>query len=304
MLPEDNRDLSGLRLFVQIAESGSLSKAAQELETSQPVISRRLAAVEKAWGGRLLHRTGRGVTLTEAGERALPKIQELLEAADMLADQIAKTKNLLSGVVRIAALPSIAYLILPKLLRHIRENQLDIRIEIMEGPNSQIERWHAEGRTDLSILYRYGSLRHNEVALATARACLVGCADDPLLDAKSIAFKQLHGLRLAMPPRPSMTRNTLDLASRRLGIDINVVIEPSSLTLLMLVAQQAGHYTILPRFAVVEQIESGRLKAAQISNPEVVTTIACTQPLGRSPSAATLEIFAFIRGAISEGIPG
>jgi LysR family nitrogen assimilation transcriptional regulator len=65
-------DLAGLRLFVQVAEAGSLSRAATGLETTQPAISRRIAAFEQAWGGRLFHRTGRGVMLTDLGERVLP----------------------------------------------------------------------------------------------------------------------------------------------------------------------------------------------------------------------------------------
>jgi hypothetical protein len=52
MSTDNARDLVGLRLFVRVAESGSFSKAAQALDTTQPMISRRIAAVEKAWGGR------------------------------------------------------------------------------------------------------------------------------------------------------------------------------------------------------------------------------------------------------------
>src|SRR5690242_261699 len=144
-MSEDNRDLAGLRLFVRIAESGSLSKTAQMLQTTQPVISRQIAAVESAWGGRFFHRTGRGVILTELGERALPRARELLEQADLLAAQIHGNVASPGGVVRIAALPSVASIIAPPLLENIRHRKSDVRVEIAEGDTGQIEEWHTAG---------------------------------------------------------------------------------------------------------------------------------------------------------------
>ncbi|WP_176598540.1 LysR family transcriptional regulator [Sphingobium sp. 15-1] len=302
-MTENNRDLAGLELFVRIAESGSLSRTAQMLQTTQPAISRRIAAVESAWGGQLFHRTGRGVVLTEMGERALPKARELLEQADLLAAQISRTKALPSGVVRIATLPSIAALIVPPLLDNIRERQSDVRVEIVEGDSGQIEEWHGEGRFDIAIFYRYGRPQQLETPLATAESCLIGRADDPLLDAETIAFRQLHGLPLALPPRPSATRNVLDLVSSRQEVDLNVVIEPTSSSLQTLVAEQKGHYTILPRFAVEQAVTEGRLKAVRIVDPPMVRIIVASQVLHRPLGAAAREIFAFIQAVLRKAIP-
>lgn len=300
---DDDRDLVGLRLFVRVAESGSLSRTAQLLQTTQPVISRRIAAVEKAWGGHLFYRTGRGVMLTEMGERALPKARELLEHADLLAAQISMTKTVPSGVVRIAVLPSLASLIVPALLENMRHRRSDARVEIVEGNSSQIEEWNTEGRFDLSIFYRYGRPQSLETPLTTVESCLVGRADDPLLDAHAIAFKQLDGLSVALPPRPSSTRNVLDVVCSRQGVDMKVIIEPSSFALQMLVAEEKGHYAIIPRFAVVQAIESGRLKAVPIVDPPLAQIIVASQAANRPFGAVAKEIFTFIQGVIRQAIP-
>lgn len=302
-MPDDNRDLEGLRLFVRVTETGSLSKAAQMLRTTQPVISRRMAAVEAAWGGQLFHRTGRGVMLTDMGERALPKARELLEQADLLAAQISRTKAMPSGVVRIASLPSVASLIVPPLLENIRRRQSDVRLEIAEGDSGQIEEWHAEGRFDLSIFNRYGRPQQLERPLASVDSCLVGRADDPLLDAPVITFKSLDGLSLALPPRPNSFRNILDLVCSRQGVNFNVVIEPTSLSLQTLVAEQKDYYTILPPFAVEQAIRSGRLKAVKIVDPELVRIIVVGPALNRPISAAAREMLAFIQTVMREAFP-
>lgn len=302
-MPDDTRDLEGLRLFVRVAETGSLSKTAQMLQSTQPVISRRIAAVEIAWGGQLFHRTGRGVILTELGERALPKARELLEQADLLAAQISNTRSAPSGVVRIATLPSVAPLILPPLLENIRRRSSDLCVEIVEGHTGQIEEWHAEGRFDLSIFYRYGRPQQLETPLAAVDSHLVGRADDPLLDAPQIAFKDLDGLPLALPPRPNSTRNILDLVSSRQGVNIRVVIEPTSVPLQTLVAEQKNHYTILPLFAVQQAVESGKLKAVKIVDPPLVRIIVISQTPNRPVNLATRETLTFIKSVMRQAIP-
>ncbi len=65
-------EFARLKLFIQVAEAGSLSKAAVLLDSVQSAISRQIAALERDCGRRLFDRTGRGVTLTDFGKRVFP----------------------------------------------------------------------------------------------------------------------------------------------------------------------------------------------------------------------------------------
>lgn len=78
--------LSAIRSFVEIADKGSLTRAAEALDLSRAMISRHLEALEQWLGARLLHRTTRRVSLSEAGLEALPRLRQMLElAADLQA---------------------------------------------------------------------------------------------------------------------------------------------------------------------------------------------------------------------------
>ena len=72
---------TAVRVFVEVADRGSLTQAADHLEMSAAMISRYLAAVEAWFGARLLHRTTRKVSLTDAGLAAIPSCRQLLEIA-------------------------------------------------------------------------------------------------------------------------------------------------------------------------------------------------------------------------------
>lgn len=78
--------LGAIRSFIEIADRGSLTSAAESLELSRAMISRHLEGLERWLGARLLHRTTRRVSLSEAGQEALPRLRQMLElAADVQA---------------------------------------------------------------------------------------------------------------------------------------------------------------------------------------------------------------------------
>lgn len=100
--------LSAIRSFIEIADQGSLTRAAETLDLSRAMISRHLEGLERWLGARLLHRTTRRVSLSEAGQEALPRLRQMLElAADLQAVAGARTTEP-TGRLRIATSLSFA----------------------------------------------------------------------------------------------------------------------------------------------------------------------------------------------------
>ena len=84
------------KLFLDANDLGSLSKVAHFYNTSQPQVSRQLQELEDFCGGRLFHRTGRGVTLTDLGSFLLPKIRHWIKLTEQLQNDIHhSSKNLI-----------------------------------------------------------------------------------------------------------------------------------------------------------------------------------------------------------------
>jgi DNA-binding transcriptional LysR family regulator len=100
--------LTSTRVFVAVAELGSLTAAADQLDMSTAMVSRHLAAAEDWLGVRLLHRTTRRISLTDAGQDALPGCRQMLELADEICLQASERGRVASGRVRITSSPSFA----------------------------------------------------------------------------------------------------------------------------------------------------------------------------------------------------
>ena len=93
--------LFALRVFAQVARTGSFSKAARELALSQPSVSRIVAGLEADVGIALMTRTTRGLRLTDAGSDYLARVEPILDALEE-ADHAARGTGELRGVLRVA----------------------------------------------------------------------------------------------------------------------------------------------------------------------------------------------------------
>src|SRR3546814_5453702 len=102
-------DLHKWRAFVAIAELGSITRAALHLDQDQSVLSRRINALERECNARLFNRTGRGVHLSEVGERLFPLVRTLPEDAERLELEVNGQAREPAGEVTLGLLPSTAH---------------------------------------------------------------------------------------------------------------------------------------------------------------------------------------------------
>jgi DNA-binding transcriptional LysR family regulator len=100
--------LTAMRVFVEVAERGSLTQSADHLDLSRTMVSRYLAGLEQWLGARLLHRTTRRVGLTDAGQQALLRCRRLLEMADEVQAVAETQRSEPVGTLRITTSQSFA----------------------------------------------------------------------------------------------------------------------------------------------------------------------------------------------------
>ncbi len=123
--------LSAIRTFIEIADQGSLTRAADTLDLSRAMVSRHLEALERWLGARLLHRTTRRVSLSEAGLEALPRLRQMLElAADLQAVSGARRAEP-TGKLRITTSLSFAISCLTQAIVDFQGRHPRIEVELL-----------------------------------------------------------------------------------------------------------------------------------------------------------------------------
>jgi DNA-binding transcriptional LysR family regulator len=147
-----NDRIQQLALFIRTVESGSFSRAAREFGLSQASVSRAIAALERRLGVKLLVRTTRQVSATEAGEALLARARDALLAVDE-AESAARGADHLSGVLRVALPPGYGvWRVVPLLPAFAAKHPL-LKIDLMMS--DRYENLIAEG-ADLAL--RIGDL--------------------------------------------------------------------------------------------------------------------------------------------------
>lgn len=123
-------DFATLQTFVAVVESGTLSRAAERLETTPGAVSRRIASLEQRLGLRLLNRTTRRLGLTEAGERYYEDVVGILRALAEAEDRVTHLSDAPRGNLRVAAPLSFGVRTLAPLLPGFADRYPDLRVSI------------------------------------------------------------------------------------------------------------------------------------------------------------------------------
>lgn len=303
-------NLKQLETVAVVAKLGSLSRAARAMGTAQSLVSRAIAQIEAEWGDRLFERTGRGVVLSEFGKRVFPEIELLLAQSARLHDEVRNAAGVPAGLVRIGVLPSMTRRLVPALFANLRDTAPGVRLRISEGFSGQLDEQLDSGHLDLAVINRYGpSPRQNEDVLATVPNYLVGAPGHARVADATVDFRHLHGLPLVLPPAPNGLRLVLDQHARQQGIALDVALEVESLNAMKEVALAGHALTILPQFAVDDEVGAGRLAAAEIVNPQLPRSISLglTQhhPLSRAARLVLSRLHALIPVVASpDGLAG
>lgn len=133
----DKLDWTLTRSFLAVAETGSLSAAARQLQLSQPTLGRHITDLEAALNLPLFTRQPRGLAPTEAALALIPHARAMRAAAAQLALAAAGQDGALHGTVRITASRIVAHHILPPMLADLRQQEPGIQIELAASDESE-----------------------------------------------------------------------------------------------------------------------------------------------------------------------
>jgi DNA-binding transcriptional LysR family regulator len=123
-------NLKFLRLFVKVAETGSIAAAARQLDIAPSIASRQIAALERAFGTRLVTRTTRRLSLTTAGHSLLDWSRSTMDGYEALTDELDALQHRPSGTVRLATNDYAAVAYLPGLLARFCQKYPDLRVQV------------------------------------------------------------------------------------------------------------------------------------------------------------------------------
>ena len=145
-------ELTPLRYFATLAHTGHMTRAARDLGVSQPALSAMLKKLEAEVGAPLLHRTGRGLELTEAGRLFLSHAEDALRRVEGGIDAVRQLMGLAQGSIRIGGGATATTYLLPPVVSAFRRRHPGLRFYIREAGSSATVAAVLSGELDLGIV--------------------------------------------------------------------------------------------------------------------------------------------------------
>ncbi len=292
--------LRQLEYALAVAEERSFGRAAARCHVSQPGLSAQIAELERRLGIALFERGRAGAAPTPAGAEALIRARAVLRAVDDLVLAADAHRDTVAGVLRVAAIPTIAPYLLSSVARRLRQRWPSAQIELSELRTADLVAATAEGRVDLGLLatpvdtgsLAVGDLAFEPFVVATAEGGPFAGRDhvdvDELADVEILLLEDGHCLREHA------------LAVCRLAGSANLrEVHQTGLSVLAQMVAAGDAATLLPASAVgVEARPGSGLQTVPLHPTDVGRTISmvwrATDPRGGLFAAAIADVTAAV----------
>jgi LysR family nitrogen assimilation transcriptional regulator len=282
-------NLTQLRYFVRVAEMGSFSKAAIELDVAQPALSRQVRLLETDLRVTLLQRTGRGVLLTEAGKRLYDHANSILQLVAHAREDISANRDEATGRIVIGLPPSMGRMLTLPLVDAFRQHLPKARLAIVEGLSAHIVEWISTGRVDLGLVHNPDANPAIEtIHVLDEPLCLVSAAKGAARKPGPLPFADLVTLPLVLPEPSHAIRKLLETQAALAGLKLNIAYEVSSVSaILELVRHGHGHAVLAPS-AIAASGQAAAFRMRPLAEG-VLTSTLCMAVSAHKPATPLLR---------------
>ncbi|GAB5378240.1 MAG: LysR substrate-binding domain-containing protein [Acuticoccus sp.] len=276
-----------LRYFLTIARCGSFSRAASELNVAQPALSHHVANLEAELGVRLFDRSPKGVLPTECGETLVGHAEAIMAQLETARRDVQNAARNPSGTVSIGLPPTVSLAFTAPLVIESAKRYPSIDLRVWENYSAHLGEWLSAGRLDLAVLFDVEEIAPLETSFLFDDRLYWVCPPGFRKPGQtSIRFEEGARHPLLLTGKKNGLRHAVERHSRTSEVPLQVKTELDSMPAIKaLVASGYGH-TILPWYAVRDEVNSGAIDAIPIVDPVPTRRVVLARAGTLAPSRA------------------
>jgi len=219
-------NLRQIEAFRSVMRLGSMTAAAEALYTSQPNVSRLIAQLELSTGLVLFKRAGVRLIPTQEGQAFFHEVERAYVGLDSLKHSAKNIRNLGSGRLRVAAVPSTGMSVLPGVLKTFVDSRPELTVSLHVNSSPTVEQWVKSQFCDIGIVVHPGDVNSQQVELlAEMAAVCVLPRSHPLSERSQITFTDLEGQGFVSLCHGDGTRSVVDDLFEQAGVERVMAVE-------------------------------------------------------------------------------
>ena len=251
-------DLASLTAFIAVAEAHSFSLAAERLHLTQPAISKRIASLESQLSVRLFDRIGRETSLTEAGQKLLPRAYQITQALDDTRKALSNLNGTIAGRLSLATSHHIGLHRLPPLLRAFTQRYPEVTLDIRFLDSEVAYEDVLHGRAELAVVTLAPQQRESirTVNVWHDPLDIVVAPNHPLAQ---IAQPSLHDIAkhpAIFPGGNTFTHHVVRKMFTDTGLTPTITMSTNYMETIKMMVSIGMAWSVLPRTMLDEQVKS------------------------------------------------
>jgi DNA-binding transcriptional LysR family regulator len=273
-------DFKQLRALLTIADTGSVTRAAELLHLVQPAVSRQLRLLEEDVGTPLFERGRNRMELTESGRILVEYARRALHNLERARAEIAPSTGEVAGKVTVGLVPSLVNLLASPLMAAVSARYPGIKLRLSTGGYSDLMQDRVEaGDVDMALMSEYKpSPRIQAEPLLEEKLWLIGLPEAGLRAERPVPVSELGRKPLILPSTFKGFRLLVEHACTLEGVHLTIAAETNSVHVQRCLVLGGQGLTILPIVTVADDVARGLLSAAPLTAPEVTRKILLAMP--------------------------
>ena len=290
--------IESLKVFCDLAETESFTKAAQINSVTQSAVSQQISALERAFKSLLIERSKKKFRLTREGQVLYENSKQIIQTYESLHSKLQELKDIISGTIRVATIYSIGLHDLPPYVKRFMKSYPTVNIHVVYRRANQVYDDVFSNVVDLGLVaYPVKDPKLEIIPLRKEPLVLICHPQHPFAKQKSIKLKSLAGQKIIGFEPDIPTRKALDKILREYGVEIKHVMEFDNVETVKRAVEIDAGISIVPQGTITQEINKNTLAAVQIEDGEFYRPLAAIYKKNKVLSPAMKQFLGILKEA-------
>jgi len=289
--------IESLKVFCDLAETESFTKAAQINEVTQSAVSQQISSLERLFKSLLIERSKKRFRLTREGQVLYDYSKQIIQTYDSCISKLQEIKDIISGTIRIATIYSIGLHDLPPYLKKFLKSYPTVNVHVEYRRANQVYEDVLGNVVDMGLIaYPQKDSKLEIIPLHKDIMVLICHPQHPLAKSKSIRIKELTGQKFVSFDPDIPTRRATDKILREHGVSVQHVMEFDNIETVKRAVEIDAGLAIVPRATVTQEITKQTLAEVRFEDVEMYRPLAVLYKKNKVLSPAMKQFITVLKG--------
>ena len=291
--------IESLKVFCDLAETKSFTKAAQINSVTQSAVSQQISSLEKTFKSLLIERSKKQFRLTREGQELYDYSKQIIHTYESLHSKLQDLKDIISGTIRVATIYSIGLHDLPPYIKKFMKSYPTVNVHVEYRRSNQVYDDVLSNVVDLGLVaYPTKDSKLEIVPLRKEPLVLICHPQHPFAKQKNLKLKALAGQKIIGFEPDIPTRKALDKILREYGVDATHVMEFDNVETVKRAVEIDAGVSIVPLGTVTQEINKNTLAAVEIEDGEFFRPLAAIYKKNKVLSPAMKQFLTILKDTI------